>query len=189
LIAIKEINMDDLLPVFQRLGQASVGQEFVSLRLSLGKPNQFEYTIRTFVDEEGATDPKVFRKRMALYHGVDFNYSYEMFGKLSYPDELAGLDCRLEVNPLAGSDFLEYGPHGFLGFGYVETDCIVVSLYLAPEAARGIIDRQIIEDRLRTSPSASEEWTSMRIDIVDYKRGEKVPYENKTTFRIVRVYC
>ena len=189
-VAWKGDQMDDLLPIFQRLGSDTIAAEkFVSIGLRLGKPSHLQYTIRTFLHEKDNTDPKLFRKRMALYHGVDWNYSYKMFGKLTSPEEFIGLNCQLEINPLAGSDYLEYGPTGMLGFGWVGGDSFVFHLYVAPQVAKDIIERQLLEDRLGNSASSPDEWTTMGIHVLDYKYGNVGSYENIVTFRSVRVYC
>jgi len=172
--------MTDELAVFDRIGSSSLTKErFVSFSLRLGKPSRLEYTARGFLHEKKHAKPELFAKKIELLLGVDSNYSYEMNGHIEYPDDFKGSRCQFIVNPLAGSDYIEYACDGLIGDGWCENRQFLFRLYVAPEIARNIIERRLLAEKLEQNFGEDDlediekydrpAWIRVRVDAVNYR--------------------
>ena len=186
--------MENIFKLFKKLGESSIANEgFVSFNLRLDKPLRLEYTIKSFLDERHYTDKKVFKKKLDIFHGIESNYSYTMHGDIEYPEEFKSKKCELSVNPLGGSDYLDYGCKGHLGDGWYENDCFFFRLYISPQMAKDIIDRRIIAEHFEDDYREYDDWIweKLRIDVSDY-RLIPTPFSHNSKriwFYIVQVYC
>ena len=191
--------MDEPLDLFIKLGKSdSSDEQHVQLSLRLCKPQKLEYIIRSFLDEKLHIDPELFERKIKLLHGVDSNFPFEMYGDIDYPDEFKSKRCELLVDPLAGSDYLEYAGKGYAGDGWYEKEHFVFRLYISPQMARDIIDRRLLAEHVEEDWKMTEAWKKdddwvwmrLRLDITNYtypvKRRES---EHKVCFDITSVYC
>lgn len=185
--------MDKPLEIFKRLGKShGDGEEYVMFSLDLRKPVEFGYTIRGFLDEEEDTDAAVFRKKISMLQGVDSNFSFEMNGKVSGPEEFSEAYCIVMVNPLAGSDYVEYAMRGYIGDGWFGTDSFLFRLYISPMMAKDFLDRRLMAERVEAYYREEEDssiWMTLRLDVIDYKYIEISRDNNPgVSYKITRLY-
>ena len=189
--------MSDKLAVFERIGSSSGTEErYVNLVLRLGKPSPLLYEVRGFLDEKQHLDPEVFARKVELLLGVDSNFSYEMYGQIESPTEFKGIRCQLMVNPLAGSDYVEFASQGHIGDGCCTNAEFLFRLYVAPDIAKNILERRLLAERveerfvedelLDAEWNDSPAWMRVRVDAVNYRH---INSDDKVWFRLIRLYC
>lgn len=188
--------MDDPLPLFQKIGDDSITDEkYVNVQVRLERPIALNYTIRGFLDERNTTDGEIFEKRLSIYHGVDANFEFDTWGKVAYPSQFERLRCNFMVNPLAGTEYIEYASKGYVGDGWLENDEFLFRLYLAPEVARNLIEKEGLGRKLISSIADYDDeddndngngWLDIRLDLVNYQYLES--HGHKVWFDIIRTY-
>lgn len=190
--------MDEPLNLFHKLAEDILDEQSIGFILCLRKPRELEYTISGFLNEEHHTETELFEKKLKLLQGgVDSNFSFEMDGCIYYPDEFKSKECKLLVNPLGGSDYLEYAEKGYVGAGWYRNDRFLFHLYISPQMARDIIERKLLAEhiesrRLTEGMKENEDWVWMklRLDGVNFQYfGAGQESKNEVSFYIIRVYC
>lgn len=98
--------MPKSLATFQKVGDKSqLGiDDFVNLQIECQRPYKIDYQVRTTIKDEKHLDEDIFRRKQEVLNGVQANFSYEMEGRVDWPEDFAGTNCQVIVNPLHGSD-------------------------------------------------------------------------------------
>tara|TARA_R110001599_G_scaffold119858_1_gene290642 strand:+ start:6 stop:533 length:528 start_codon:yes stop_codon:yes gene_type:complete len=161
--------------------------------VELERPSALNYVISSVLYEEGMTDRENFEKHLNIYHGVDANFEFESWGKVKYPKQFDSLKCSFLVNPQAGSEYIKYASKGYIGDGWLENNRFLFRLYLAPDVARNLIEKEDLSRKLTSigdgydsKPDSDNCWLTIQLDLIDYRHLEN--YGDKVWFNIVRVY-
>ena len=195
---VSEISMtpDEFVSIFNRHQTTPDSLEVhqLPLDLMLRKPTNLDYLVSGLMDKDDRAEIEKWRmwKRKAVVESslVSHNFRYRMYGTAVGPESCFEQDCELAVNTVGLEEYRHRESTGTIGGGVFAGEAFQLTLDVAPEIAKNVIQRRLLAPEVEQGYQEDEDkgssttWMRLSLDILSVRKQS----DDRVFFSIGRAY-
>ena len=154
--------------------------DHLPLYLTLRKPTNLDYLVSGLMDKDDRAgfDKQSLLRRKAVFEKpiVSHNFRYSMYGTAAGPEGCFEEYCQLDVNAGGIEEYRSQKTTATIGWGRFTGEAFVLSLNVAPEIAKNIIQRRLLAPEVEKGYEEDEDkgshtiWMRLSLDILNVRR-------------------